>query len=138
MKTRRASPILVIGGITIIIGFIWLVSRRRSHLEGFAIKDGLTYKSGNVLEGFYAEAAKKDSLSPPSMDSLMESPKIGAEEANTGMKNVLMYVESNPTDTDGFLEFLKDNFFTADSKFKSPINFKGLSSKWSSQFKGKK
>jgi hypothetical protein len=124
MKTRRASPVLVIGGIIIIIGFLWLISARS--------------QSKSLLEGFFASASGKDSLTPPTMDSLMEGPKIGPEEANTGMKNVLMYVESNPTDTDGFLQFLKDNFFTADSQFKSPMDFKGLSSKWSSQFKSKK
>ena len=124
MKTRRASPILVIGGIAIIIGLMWLIASPRSALEGFYAPS--------------ASASQKDSLSPPSMDSLMEGPKIGAEEANTGMKNVLMYIENNPTDTDGFLQFIKDNFFTADAQFKSPMNFKGLSSKWSSQFKSKK
>ncbi len=124
MKTRRASPVLVIGGIIIIIGFMWLISTRDS--------------SKSLLEGFFASASAKDSLTPPSMDSMMDEPKIGPEEANTGMKNVLMYVENNPTDTDDFLQFLKDNFFTADSQFKSPMNFKGLSSKWSSQFKSKK
>ena len=123
MKTRCPSPILVIGGITIIIGFMWLISSRPIKVEGF-------YAA--------ADSGKKDSLSPPSMDSLMEGPKIGVEEANSAMKNVLMYVENNPTDTDGFLQFIKDNFFTADATFKSPMNFKGLSSKWSSQFKAKK
>jgi hypothetical protein len=122
MKTRRASPILVIGGITIIIGFLWLISTRGSSKK-------------SLLENFQSGS---DSLSPPSMDSLMENPKIGPEEANTAMKNVLMYIENNPTDTDEFLQFVKGNFFTTGAQFKSPMDFKGLSSKWSSQFKSKK
>lgn len=121
MAKGRCPPVtLIIAGIAITTGLLWLWRRRT---EGFVSND--------------PKAAAMAALQIPNAQNLLQ-PKITKDDANECFRKTLVYVENNPDDLDGFLTFLKSAFFTEASMFKSPMTVAGISAKWDRGFKGTK
>jgi hypothetical protein len=122
MVKGRCPPVtLIIAGIAITTGLLWLLQRRS--MEGFVAADPKT--------------AAMTALQIPNAKNLLQ-PKITKDDANECFRKTLVYIENNPDDLDGFLTFLKSAFFTEASMFKSPMTVAGISAKWDRGFRGTK
>lgn len=65
-------------------------------------------------------------------------PKNDAGEANESFRKVLVFIENNPEGATDWLDFIRNNLFAADAKFKSNLSFKGISERWRPIFKDAK
>ncbi len=62
-------------------------------------------------------------------------PKLDAGEANESFRKVLVFIENNPEGATDWLDFIRNNLFAPDAKFKSNLSFKGISERWRPLFK---
>lgn len=62
-------------------------------------------------------------------------PKLDAGEANESFRKVLVFIENNPEAATDWLDFIRNNLFDPDAKFKSNLSFKGISERWRPLFR---
>ncbi len=105
-------------GISLLVLIVILIVSRRGTIEGYE-----NIKIDPKVMKMAQEIAK---------------PKIDAGSTNESFRKVLVFVENNPTSATDWLEFLRDNLFEPDAKFKSNLSFKGISERWRPLFKDTK
>lgn len=101
----RCPSIQLIMGLTLIVLFVILMRNRAN-------------------EGFQAAT-----LDLPSPKDLLDPP-VNALEANDGFRKTLKYLQTNPTDSSAFLNFLKSSFFMESSQFNPDMNFSTAYQEW--------